>query len=101
VEVRAVITIKDLFTNAKMKGVMFLDMEKGGYHNTYRSETYPRLQVVKEGTSRSKGKATQHLTSYFVDGIECKTLHDAVAMLNAEPHPQRTDVARHQGENEG
>jgi hypothetical protein len=92
------ITIKDLFTNAKMKGVLFLDMDKGSYSNTYRSETYPRLVVVKRGTPRSKGKATQHLTEYFVDDIECRTLHDAVAMLNAEPHPQRTDVARHQEE---
>ena len=67
-----------------------LDFERGAYQNHYRSETYPRLEVVKEG---AKG---EHATTYYVDGIVCADLGMAVVMLNTEPHPQREGLARHQ-----
>jgi len=85
------IAMGDLLTGSKMKLTLALDMA-GGYQNHYKSETYPRLSVVKAG---AKGV---HTTSYYVDGIECADLDAVVAMLNVEPHPQREDVARHQGE---
>jgi hypothetical protein len=86
------ITLGDLEKRANFQLILALDMAKGGYHNQYRSQNYPRLEVVKSGETRYSG----HTTSYFVDGIECAELTDVIAMLNAEPHPQRTDLARHQ-----
>ena len=86
------ISLGDLLNNAKMRLVLALDMAGGGYQNQYKSETYPRLTVVKEGY---KG---QHTTIYFVDDVECDDLDAVVHMLNAEPHPQRANVARHQKE---
>jgi hypothetical protein len=84
------IAMGDLLTGSKMRLTLALDMAGGAYQNVYKSETYPRLEVVKQG---AKGV---HSTSYYVDGIECADLDAVVAMLNTEPHPQREDVARHQ-----
>jgi len=89
---QAMISMGDLMGNAKMRLMLALDLDSGGYQNHYRSETYPRLEVLKAG---AKG---QHTTSYYVDGIECSDLDMVVAMLNTEPHPKREDVARHQEE---
>lgn len=75
------ITMRDLLTKSKMKATLFLDMDKGGYQNTYQSETYPRLQVVKSG------QRGEHTTEYFVDGEPCADLEAVVVMLNTEPHP--------------
>lgn len=91
------VTVDDLFANAKMRGVMFLDFGRSAYHNAYQSETYPRLVVVKEGGPRA-GDLQRHTTRYFVDDVECENLYAAVAMLNTEPHPDRTGMARHQTE---
>jgi len=88
------ISMGDLLNNAKMRLVLALDMTGGGYHNEYQSETYPRLTVVKDG---AKG---QYHTTYFVDDIECANLDAVVHMLNAEPHPARTDLDRHNKEQE-
>ena len=87
------ISMGDLLSGAKMRLTLALDLD-GGYQNHYASETYPRLAVVKEG---AKG---QHTTTYYVDGIKCADLDAVVAMLNTEPHPDRTNVARHQNEQE-
>jgi len=84
------ITLDDIKKNAKFRATMFLDMEKGGYINSYVSETYPRLSVNKSG---SKGK---HYTTYFVDDMECPDLDAVITMLNTTPHPKRTDLDRHQ-----
>jgi hypothetical protein len=89
---QAMISMGDLMGNAKMRLMLALDMAGGAYQNHYKSETYPRLAVVKEG---AKG---EYATTYYVDGIECSDLDMVVAMLNTEPHPQREDVARHQKE---
>jgi hypothetical protein len=86
------ISMGDLLKGSKMRLAMALDMAGGAYQNHYKSETYPRLSVVKEG---SKG---QHVTTYFVDDVECSDLDAVVAMLNTEPHSQRAEVARHQKE---
>jgi len=80
----------DLMTKAKMTGRMFLDFEKGGYQNTYQSETYPRLHVVKSG------KGGEHTTEYFVDGEPCADLEAVVMMLNTEPVPNRAGLVKHQ-----
>jgi hypothetical protein len=92
VEVQAMISMGDLLSGAKMRLTLALDMAGGAYQNHYASETYPRLAVVKEG---AKGINT---TTYYVDGIECADLDAVVAMLNTEPHPDRTNVARHHNE---
>jgi hypothetical protein len=86
------ITLDDLKKNAKFRAVMFLDMENGGYLNSYVSKTYPRLSVNKSG---SKGK---HFTTYFVDDMECPDLDAVINLLNATPHPKRTALGRHEGE---
>lgn len=78
------ITIDDLKKNAQFRGVMFLDMDRGGYQNHYQSTTYPRLKVVKEGSPRV-GKKQKYLTTYYVDDVECGTLEIVVARLNAAP----------------
>lgn len=92
------ITIDDLKTNAKFRGLMFLDMAHGAYENHYQSQTYPRLLVIKAGAPHSKKVKQIHSTTYFVDGIECPNLDDVINALNAEPHPKRTDLARHQSD---
>ena len=80
------ISMGDLMSNAKMRLVLALDMAGGAYQNQYRSETYPRLEVLKEG---AKG---EHATTYYVDGIACADLGMAVAMLNTEPlHRQQEE----------
>ena len=79
------ISMGDIYSNAKMRLVLALDMTDGGYQNTYRSETYPRLEVVKEG---AKG---QHTTTYYVDGIECADIDAVVVRLNTEPQEQTDD----------
>lgn len=84
------ITMRDLLTKSKMRGTLFLDMAKGGYQNTYMSETYPRLHVVKSGW---KG---EHTTEYFVDGEPCADLEAVVVMLNTAPHPDRAGLSKHQ-----
>jgi hypothetical protein len=89
------ITVADLKSNAQMRGVCFLDMGRKAYRNTFQSQTYPRLVVVKEGGPRID-KLQQHTTTYFVDDIECADLDAAVAMLNTAPHPKRTGMDRHQ-----
>ena len=76
------ISMGDLMGNAKMRLTLALDFSGGAYQNTYRSETYPRLEVVKEG---AKG---ERATTYYVDGIACADLGMAVVMLNTEPHPK-------------
>lgn len=88
------ITLGDLKTRANFRLTLALDMAKGQYHNEYRSETYPRLAVVKVGGPA--GLDRRYSTHYYVDGIECADLEAVIAMLNAAPHPQRTDLARHQ-----
>lgn len=92
------ITIDDLKTNAKFRALMFLDMDRGAYQNSYQSQTYPRFTVVKSGGPRI-GKSQKHYTTYFVDDMECPDLDAVVTMLNATPHPKRTDLGRHQNEN--
>jgi hypothetical protein len=82
------ISMGDLLSGAKMRLTLALDMAKGAYANHYKSETYPRLEVVKEG---AKG---QHTTTYYVDGIECADLDAVVAMLNTEPHPQHEEQGK-------
>ena len=84
------ITLDDLKKNAKFRAVMFLDMEKGGYLNSYVSQTYPRLSINKSG------KGGKHFTTYFVDDMECPDLDAVINLLNTTPHPKRMNVARHQ-----
>ena len=79
------ISMGDLMKNAKMRLILALDFERGAYQNHYRSETYPRLEVLKEG---AKG---EHATTYYVDGIACSDLGMAVAMLNTEPQKEQAD----------
>lgn len=74
------ITLDDLKTNAKFRGVLFLDYEKGGYENHYVSQTYPRLKVIKGGKRGGK-----HYTNYIVDSMECPDLDAVLTMLNASP----------------
>ena len=88
------ITLGDLKTRANFQLTLALDMAKGAYHNQYRSQTYPRLEVVKVGGPAKLDR--KYDTIYYVDGIECEDLEAVIAMLNAEPHPKRTDLARHQ-----
>jgi len=93
------LTVDELKRTAKMRAVCFLDMDRNAYQNTYVSETYPRFAVLKEGGPRvgpPDRSLQRHTTTYFVDDIECENLEAAVRMLNTEPHPNRTDVARHQ-----
>lgn len=93
------ITIDDLQKNAKFRATMFLDMDRGAYENHYQSETYPRFAVIKSGSPRM-GKLKQVCTTtYFVDSMECPDLDAVINLLNAAPHPKRTDLARHQDEN--
>ncbi|MET4210481.1 hypothetical protein [Bradyrhizobium sp. LA2.1] len=92
------ITIDDLKKNAKFRGLMFLDMAHGAYENHYQSETYPRLVVIKAGAPRSPKVKQIHTTTYFVDSMECPDLDAVINLLNATPHPKRTDLARHQDE---
>lgn len=94
------ITLNDLKTNAKFRGIMFLDMDRGAYENHYQSETYPRLVVIKSGGPRV-GKVQKNATTYFVDSMECPDLDAVINLLNATPHPKRTDLARHQDVDEG
>lgn len=75
------ITIDDLKANAKFRGILFLDMDRGAYENHYQSTTYPRLTVVKAGAPRV-GKKQKCETLFFVDNVECGTLEIAVARLN-------------------
>jgi hypothetical protein len=86
------ITMGDLLTKSKMRCTLFLDMAKGGYQNTYMSETYPRLHVVKSG------QGGHHTTEYFVDGEPCADLEAVVMMLNTAPHPDREAMTRQQRE---
>jgi hypothetical protein len=88
----AMITMGDLLSRSKMTLRLALDMAKGGYQNTYMSETYPRLQVIKSGQGGT------HTTEYFVDGEPCADLEAVVMMLNTAPHPDREAVARQQRE---
>lgn len=90
------ITLDDLKTNAKFRGIMFLDMAHGAYENHYQSQTYPRLTVIKSGAPRSPKVKQIHATTYFVDSMECPDLDAVITMLNTTPHPKRTDLARHQ-----
>jgi hypothetical protein len=92
------ITLDDLKTNAKFRGLMFLDMAHGAYENHYQSQTYPRLTVIKSGSPHSPKVGQKRYTSYFVDNMECPDLDAVLTMLNCEPHPKRTDLARHQSE---
>jgi hypothetical protein len=92
------ITANDLRNGSKMRLTLALDMASGSYQNHYRSETYPRFAVVREGGRRDKDGKQQHSVAYYVDSIECDTIADVVNMLNAEPHPQRTDLTRHESE---
>ena len=69
------ISMGDLMGNAKLRLTLALDLGHGAYQNHYTSETYPRLEVVKEG---AKG---ERATTYYVDGIACADLGMAVAML--------------------
>lgn len=92
------ITIADLKANAKFRGIMFLDFDRGAYENHYQSETYPRLVVVKSGGPRIGKLGQKHQTTYFVDSMECPDLDAVINLLNATPHPKRTDLARHQDE---
>jgi hypothetical protein len=78
------ITVDDLKTNSKFRGVLFLDMDAGAYENHYESQTYPRLKVIKSGGPRV-GKGQKNYTTYFVDGRECADLDTVLARLNAEP----------------
>jgi hypothetical protein len=88
------ITLGDLKSRANFQLILALDMAKGAYHNQYRSQTYPRLEVVKVGGPAKLDR--QFDTVYYVDGIECADVEGVIAMLNTEPHPQRTDLHRHQ-----
>jgi len=72
------ITMRDVLTS-KMRLRLALDLANGGYQNTYQSETYPRLSVLKSG---SRG---EHATEYFVDGEPCADLEAVVMRLNVEP----------------
>jgi hypothetical protein len=81
------ITLHDLKTNAKFRGTLFLDKDRGAYENHYQSQTYPRLVVVKSGGPRGKNKRPEYSTTYFVDGVECPGLDAVLAMLNAERVP--------------
>lgn len=78
------ITLNDLKTNSKFRGVLFLDMDAGAYENHYESQTYPRLRVIKSGGPRV-GKSQKHYTIYFVDNMECPDLDAVLTMLNASP----------------
>jgi hypothetical protein len=88
------ITLGDLKTRSKFRLVMAIDMAKGQYQNTYLSETYPRLMVVKSGGPHALARTYD--TTYYVDGEECADLEAVLAMLNTTPHPARENVARHQ-----
>lgn len=88
------ITIDDLKTNAKFRGLMFLDMAHGAYENHYQSQTYPRLLVIKAGAPHSKKVKQIHSTTYFVDGIECPNLDDVINALNAEPPEKPKRIRR-------
>jgi hypothetical protein len=88
------ITLGDLKTRANFQLTLALDMAKGAYHNQYRSQTYPRLEVVKVGGPAKLDR--KYDTIYYVDGIECEDLEAVIAMLNAEPHPMRTGLMQHQ-----
>lgn len=92
------ITLEDLKTNAKFRGILFLDMAHGAYENHYQSQTYPRLVVIKAGAPHSRKVKQIHSTTYFVDSMECPDLDAVINLLNATPHPKRTDLGRHQGE---
>jgi hypothetical protein len=92
------ITLDDLKTNSKFRGVLFLDMAHGAYENHFHSQTYPRLKVIKSGLPHSPKVKQKHSTTYFVDDMECPDLDAVINMLNAAPHPKRTDLARHQDE---
>ena len=72
------ITMRDLLTNSKMRLAIALDLD-GGYENTYQSQTYPRLSVLKSG------RRGEHTTEYFVDGEQCADLEAVVVKLNSEP----------------
>jgi hypothetical protein len=90
-------TLATLKTNAKLQGILYLDMDRGAYRNTFQSATFPRFSIVKEGTPRV-GRHQKHTTTYYVDDIECRTLEDVVRMLNTKPHPKRTGMAQHQAQ---
>jgi hypothetical protein len=83
------ITMGDVLTKSKMRLRLALDLA-GGYQNTYQSETYPRLSVLKSG------KGDVYTTEYFVDGEPCADLEAVVMMLNTAPHPDRENMLRHQ-----
>jgi hypothetical protein len=79
------ITLDDLKANAKFRAILCLDMAHSAYENHYRSQTYPRLMVIKSGAPHSRKVMQIHSTSYFVDGRELQTLDEVVAALNAAP----------------
>jgi len=91
------ITLEDLKTKSKFQGILFLDMDHGAYENRYKSQTYPRLVVIKSGSPHSPKVKQRHQTTYFVDGMECPDLDAVLTMLNASPivnigpeqHPER------------
>jgi len=93
-------TASDLRNGSKMRMTMALDMGRSQYQNHYCSETYPRFCVVREGGPRDHNGKQMHTVNYYVDGVECPTLDDVLNMLNATPHPQRTNLDRHQKEQE-
>ena len=78
------ITLDDLKTKSRFRGMIFLDMDKGAYENHYQSQEYPRLTVIKSGGPRI-GKGQKHYTTYFVDGMECPDLDVVLTRLNESP----------------
>lgn len=79
------ITLDDLKTNSKFRGVLFLDMDHGAYENHYHSQTYPRLKVVKSGAPHTRKVAQKHYTTYFVDDREMPDIKSVLDALNASP----------------
>jgi hypothetical protein len=79
------ITLDDLKTNAKFRGVLFLDMDHGAYENHYHSQTYPRLKVIKSGSPHSPKVKQVHHTTYVVDDMECPDLSAVLDRLNTSP----------------
>jgi hypothetical protein len=79
------ITLGDLMSRSAFRLISSSRMGSGVLHQRYRSEVYPRLEVVKK--AGPTGIDRKYSTSYLVDGVECSDVAEVLARLNSYSAP--------------